>query len=312
MKLVWFRELISRIYWHIITVWISIPTNKGKYIITEAYFRKSGFKFRKNNWGDDINKYLFEYITHKHLFNIPFTGKNITPVKNTYSLIGSILNFYDLNNKIIYGSGIMDPQMDVVGVPDKVISVRGPKTRNILLSKGIACPPNFGDPALLLPVFYKGKRMKSNKVGFIINMGTINPDKIISQLGEKYELTMISMTDYDVWTDIVDQILNCKFILSESLHGLIIAETYGIPNVWVECQPHPSYWNFKFEDYYESIEKEESIIKLHHGICFDEIDKKISYWKKGKIDYRYLMSLFPFNVACEENKELLNGKYEVV
>ena len=294
------KELGSQIYWRIVSVWISNPLNRDKYIVTEVYLARSGYRFIKNNWGDDINKFMFEHITHKHVFNIPFTVKNITPRKNTYSLIGSILSFYNLDNKIIYGSGVIDPQMEIFGIPDKVISVRGPKTRDILLSKGICCPPKYGDPALLLPVFYKGNRVESEKIGFIINMGTNKPDTIIHELSEKYELTIISMTDYDVWTDVIDQIIDCKFILSESLHGLIIAETYGIPNVWIECQDHPLYWNFKFEDYYSSIEKEESIMKLQHGIPFDRIDKKVRCWEKGKIDYNELLSLFPFDIECEK------------
>ncbi len=302
------KELASQIYWWIISVWISSPLNRDKYIVIEAYLTRSGFSFKKHNWGDDINKFMFEFVTHKRVFNIPFTVKNITPRKNTYSLIGSILNFYNLDNKIIYGSGVIDPQMEILGIPDNVISVRGPKTRDLLLSKGICCPPKYGDPVLLLPIFYKGSRIKSEKVGFIINMGTNKPNTIIHKLSEKYELAIISMTEYDVWTDVIDQIIECKFILSESLHGLIIAETYGIPNVWIECQDHPSYWNFKFEDYYASIDKEESILRLQYGVHFDRIDKKVCCWNKGKIDYDELLSLFPFDIECENYGRFLNNE----
>ncbi|MFQ8823549.1 MAG: polysaccharide pyruvyl transferase family protein [[Ruminococcus] lactaris] len=42
------------------------------------------------------------------------------------------------------------------------------------------------------------------------------------------------MSKYENWTDIIDLICSCKMVLSESLHGLIVAESYSIPSVWVE------------------------------------------------------------------------------
>lgn len=301
------RAFISKMYWRIVSRIMMLQIMNDRFIVVEAYFKKSGKNFTNHNWGDDLNKYLFEYATNKIVFNIPFSTKNIIPILNSYSLIGSILNFYNIENKIIYGSGIINPISEVIGIPNKIISVRGPKTRNVLISKGIKCPESYGDPALLLPLFYQSKSVRADKVGLIVNMGTKCSTYIIDELQRKYDLKIISMTRYDKWTDIIDEICSCKFIISESLHGLIVAETYGIPNVWVECKVHPDYWDFKFEDYFESIGKSESIIKLQNEIDYIRIEEKISTWRKGEIDYCKLLSLFPFPIECELNMNLLQS-----
>lgn len=302
MKNNYIKDKIVSNYWKLMSLFVSDNFNKNKYIVTECYFKKSGNNFVKHNWGDDLNKFLFEYVTKRKVYNIPFTSRKIEPTKNTYSLIGSILNFYNLNNKIVYGSGIIDPDRDVKGVPNKIISVRGPKTRDVLLSKGIQCEPNYGDPALLLPLFYKANCKKEDTVGLIFNMGTKQANDVIDKLSNRYKLKIISMTKYDTWTDVIDDINSCKFILSESLHGLILAETYGIPNIWIECQDHPMYWEFKFKDYFESIGKDEQILKLQDSFNINDIDKMVIAWKKGAIDYTSLLELFPFEIKCELNK----------
>ena len=59
------------------------------------------------------------------------------------------------------------------------------------------------------------------------------------------------MAKYEEWTDIIDSIAGSEFVVSESLHGLIVAEAYGVPSVWVELTEHPDWWSFKYNDFYE-------------------------------------------------------------
>lgn len=275
-------------------------------IYCECYLSKWPHKFKKNNWGDDLNMYMFEFVTGRRVVNIGYS--KVFPLRKikVYSLIGSIITFYQMENKIIYGSGIMNPKSRVRGTPQKIISVRGPKTRDVLVSNGIDCPKSFGDPALLLPVFYFPKVSKKKGGSVIANMGTTESNKKIEDLCKALNLKIISMTNYDKWTDVIDEIISSEFIISESLHGLIVAETYGIPNVWVEFVEHPSYWNFKFEDYFASIGKEEAIIRIQERIEIDSIKYKVDNWEKGHIDYKSLISIFPFNIKCDINGSLLN------
>lgn len=277
----------------------------NRVIFSENYVKYELGKVKKNNWGDDLNIFLWEYVTSMEMVSIPYS-KLVIKKFDCYSLIGSIISFYNLDNKIIYGSGLMSPYDSIKGIPKRIYSVRGPLTREYLVKAGIECPEKYGDPALLLPLFYVPHCKEKKNGSVILNMGT-NPDDsdCFHELCVKLNLNVISMVDYDEWTDVIDEIVNSQFVISESLHGLIIAETYGVPNVWVEFKEHPDYWNFKFYDYFSSISKRQEIIHLQKGIPYNEIDFKIKNWKKAVVDYKKMFSYLPFEVKCPINKDFL-------
>ncbi len=51
---------------------------------------------------------------------------------------------------------------------------------------------------------------------------------------------------------VINQIAQCRYILSSSLHGLIFADGLGIPNLHILGELTLKGGNFKFEDYYSS------------------------------------------------------------
>ena len=115
------------------------------------------------------------------------------------------------------------------------------------------------------------------------------------------------MTSYDKWTDIIDEIAGSVFVMSESLHGLIVSETYNVPCLWVEFSDlrmgffHSNNdWNFKFRDFYESIGKHNmSSLKLYEGVNFPELLTAKDEWKPGNINYDDLLQQFPFEIKSE-------------
>ena len=158
----------------------------SSYIICECSVSMNKGILTPQNWGDDLNCYFFEKISGKKVINIPFTKMYCKDIKNVYCLIGSILAFFNLDGKIVYGSGIMDPKVKLQGKPQKIISVRGPRTREALMQQGIGCPENYGDPALLLPCVYKYDGLKHNRPILIPNMGTFNNDiSLIKNIAQK-------------------------------------------------------------------------------------------------------------------------------
>ena len=137
-------------------------------------------------------------------------------------------------NTIIWGSGVVYPHKPISAIPKKVLAVRGPLTRNYLLERGIECPKVYGDPALLFPKFYIPKnKNRRYKVGIIPHFRDQNNTILDAFKGENGVL-MIDVKKIHPWHLFIDQIVQCENILTSSLHGLIIADTYEVPNLWIE------------------------------------------------------------------------------
>ena len=95
--------------------------------------------------------------------------------------------------------------------------------------KKIAVPEIYGDPALILPKFYKPviiAKLK-DKIGIIPHKS--NYSKYINKIDtSKYYL----INPTDKWQNVINYICSCKAIISSSLHGLIcsmliIYQMYG-------------------------------------------------------------------------------------
>lgn len=124
-------------------------------------------------------------------------------------------------------------------------AVRGPLSRDYLMKLGHQCPEVYGDPAILMPLIYSGiGGGKKYEVSII--------PQLVTEKGirEKYsDAHIISMNTND-YKDVINQIVQSKLIISSSLHGVILADSYGIPSVWFRGLGKDI--DFKYLDYYAS------------------------------------------------------------
>jgi pyruvyltransferase len=63
-------------------------------------------------------------------------------------------------------------------------------------------------------------------------------------------------------------------VVSSSLHGLIFADSLGIPNVWVKLSDKIIGGSFKFDDYYSCFGVERSPLVLKENISFKQLEGK--------------------------------------
>lgn len=158
--------------------------------------------------------------------------------------VGSILSF-SVRGCIVWGSGFMNYKDKFNG--GKILLVRGPYTRDKLSKDGIQCPKKYGDPAILLPMIYNPKRIIKHKIGIIPHMTeTSYFEKTYSS---KYNIIDLNTNKIE---DTIDNILSCEYILATSLHGIIVAHTYGIPAIWIK-RNYINTDGFKFLDYFGSV-----------------------------------------------------------
>lgn len=141
---------------------------------------------------------------------------------------------------VIWGSGIAaDSQINESNVRNfgrmKIYSVRGPRTAKKL---GYPDLPQ-GDPALLIPIFYNN-RAKKDRVVYVPHWWSykkVAKDMYGSMKETGADLIINPMVPANHFLSIIDDICTAKFVLTNSLHGAIVAQAYGIP--WAPCRTRP-------------------------------------------------------------------------
>lgn len=212
---------------------------------SEIYIQKKD----KENYGDLLGKYLVEKISGN-----PVRWYNrkkfrfFKPSKTIYATIGSILGHIQ-SNWTVWGSGIIS-ENDIVPNAN-FLAVRGPQSRKYLMSLGYQVPEVYGDPGLLLPDFYNPKNIeKKYEVGIIPHYNDFRRVKEIYCNLDAVKVIDLMTNDIEGTTR---EILECRNIISSSLHGIIISHAYQIPAVWIRFSDNVFGDGIKYRDYFESV-----------------------------------------------------------
>ena len=264
-------------------------------IFVYGYLERQGLGYARNNWGDDINISMLEEISDLKVLILNrsrvfprFAGKS-------YACIGSILGECYGKKLEIWGSGFRSEQSRLHTLPLKVHSVRGPLTRQTLLEQGIDCPPVYGDPALLVSKYYRPSQEKKYKYGIIPHYAD-EDNPLVQAMKSRPDVLVISMADYKHWHDIPDAVCSCERIVSSSLHGLIVADSYGIPNVWVRFSDKIAGGNFKYRDYFESVGREvsEPVLIARSEDMDSTLNEPSLFGVAQDIDFESIFNACPF------------------
>lgn len=209
--------------------------------------------FQHPNWGDALAQELAQEISGLPTKNIGDTSNPLH--RPVYSLTGSTLHRHmkgDAADHVIWGSGFISADANLQGVPGRICAVRGPLTRARLAELGVECPDIFGDPALLYPLFYRPCVSTEYELGVIPHYIDQDSDWVRAVASQPNVMII------DVTSGVrafVDDLLKCRAIASSSLHGVIAADAYGIPSVWIELSDKVVGAGFKFRDHFASVNK---------------------------------------------------------
>ena len=113
----------------------------------------------------------------------------------------------------------------------------------------------------------------------------------------------IKTRDYKDWRNFIWEICSCEFVISSSLHGIIIAEAYGIPCLWVifsKKQQNENHY-FKYRDFYLSIGKNiTEPLLVTENTALEEIRAKANKWMPGTINVEKLLNACPFPILRQK------------
>lgn len=196
------------------------------------------------NFGDLLSPWLFRELT----------GTDVALVERGdpephYVAVGSILNRVT-DQSIVWGTGSFGTEgVKHANANATYAAVRGPLTRSRIRQHGGDCPEVYGDPALLTPSLYQPRITPEYEYGVIVRWS--ERDWAEAEAGPGVLLIDYRTADIE---GTIDQMLACRNIITSSLHGLILADAYGIPNAWIASDT-PKGREYKFHDYFASVRK---------------------------------------------------------
>ena len=194
-----------------------------------------------HNFGDYLSLKLVERIVGQP---VPVWDQRCTGRK--LLAIGSILAFAR-DGDIVWGSGQHGggtKKSDYPFTKLDVRAVRGPLTRAFLRDVlGVPCPAVYGDPALLIPWFFpEFKRAARPKHEYIVLLHYADVEKF----PKNGSPNIVYATD--PWDQIIARIVDSKLVISSSLHGIVVAEAFGVPARFLRVSETEAL--LKYRDYY--------------------------------------------------------------
>ena len=213
-----------------------------------AYYWKE-----KRNFGDLLSPLLLEHFAQCQVFHADPVIANVVST-------GSVLDLLPIQgwDGIVAGSGKLLEETALDLTKARVFGLRGPLTLDAMkLTRMDRMNMVLGDPGLLAPEMVNVERDKY-PLGCIPHVSDTElyiRELVRSQRDHYVEPMLIDPTGDP--QDVLRLIGSCTKVISSSLHGLIVADAFGIPRraerfAGMEANRHEG-GDFKFRDYSESI-----------------------------------------------------------
>lgn len=190
------------------------------------------------NFGDDINPGLFSLIADRPM------RLRTNRDRPHFLGMGSILEKATAHSTVL-GSGFLRTPVDKVSTAARVVAVRGRLSREAL---GAGDEILLGDPMVLLDQVFRPAPTKRHALGVVPHVSEVAAIRRIAPAG----LRVIDPSD-SPWK-VIEAIASCERIMSQSLHGLIVADALGVPNLWLAPSGSMAGGEFKFHDYFSTLD----------------------------------------------------------
>lgn len=225
------------------------------------------------NMGDLLNEYLMERVFHfpyvrcagriweveltgiGSFMDVLFTGpekvvKN--PMKRVMKDFLCSLCVMECNT---WGTGFLDDysvkRTGLIRNKVNFLAVRGKLTQQTIETiLGREINPILGDGGILAPMLFEKRIPKKFEIGLIPHFREFQAKEIILFQKKYPQIHVIDLQADPI--QVIREIASCEYIISSSLHGLILADGFRIPNIRIKMTDAPLGTGFKFDDYYSA------------------------------------------------------------
>jgi len=226
------------------------------------------------NLGDSLSAVMVAALSGRRVHHVDFGRPESRLVA-----VGSIAHAIHGGEAVIWGSGVSIRggvlARNVPRTHYDVRAIRGPISARHLKDFGVHVPEVYGDPVWLLPSIFHEKVEKRYELGVIPHIQDVEgfgpsarppADSLRFRIDEADagSVLLINTWHAPTWAGIQDtlrKILSCKRIVSQSFHGVVIAEAFGIPvlnyrqmpcvpngpltlSLETDCTTDPRVWEF--------------------------------------------------------------------
>jgi pyruvyltransferase len=202
---------------------------------------------KEQNFGDAISRTIVSHVSGR---DVTWSGHNACEMYALGSLMKMIKNNQqDPREKgrkpFVWGTGAMSGLADLEFLKNvRVALLRGPITAALLQRDDRV----FGDTGLLIADALGERPAREDVVGLVPHMHFADDPRFAKIADENPRIRLIDVRGPDAH-NVVAQIAGCSHVISQSLHGLVTADAYGIPNTWLDPLDIHGGAMLKFYDY---------------------------------------------------------------
>ncbi len=290
------------------------------------------------NLGDALSPVLLSAFSGKPVVHAAFDS-----IASRYVSVGSIAHQVSNGEVHLWGSGAGKLRKPVAEYSDLLANtkfhfhaLRGPFSAITFRKLGLEVPDIYGDPVWFLPSLIEPAPEKQYELGVIVHIseltdmtatGVLKPHFVRYHIPEAFAssiriITTFTDPSYQGLEDKIKEITSCKRIASTSLHGLLIAETYGIPNVYFrtrgkrgvlfpEVADETDYMDYRMRDYYSCVGYEKVFVYGQPRTEATDWEALIqaldTHWQPVHWDPEPMLNAFPLPLKFNPMKEKFAG-----
>ncbi len=229
------------------------------------------FKDKEGNFGDDLNPWLWQSL---------FPGLFDDDNSHLFIGVGTLLNHRipQADKVTVFGSGHGYGSLPAITPQWQFYCVRGPMTAKALeLSPELA----ITDPAALAPLFYTKQHQKHYPVSFM-------PHCDSARYGDWQDICKRAGVHYIdprlPYMHVFAEICRSEHLLTEAMHGAILADAFRVPWTPVKAYSHIS--EYKWQDWLLSVGITDASFSSLPEIWRGDIDATVIQRAKNRLKYR--------------------------
>lgn len=199
---------------------------------------------RVKNAGDLLNANIVSAVSGRPTYFVRDRGKPfLLPAGSTLASAAE--------TTAVWGAGLMHPDLGLgAAKSENVYLLRGKKTHTALRNAGVNIKDiPLGDPLFLASSIFGVNRSaeSQSRIGIMPHYADrLSP--LIRRLTKQSGVVDLNVSENPI--NLLNKIATCDYVISTCLHGLILAESLGIPSLWVKTGKVFAGADYEFSDWF--------------------------------------------------------------